>query len=179
MKKIFAILMAAVMMFGAVACGGGNESKAEDGSKVDMSKYPSDINEWSGQNLIDYFTEAGVFVGTKEGDESWLQDHVNYWSGMPVNECAGYWTGDETVMIMMLILKKDLADSSEEQYNEWMTTIKDTKKLPGELSTFAVDHLAGNIAFIYANTTLDEAVYNAMEAAYQDLIKALNVTPEF
>lgn len=184
MKKAVAILMAAVMLLGAAACGGnGDKGKVENNngneSKVDMSKYPGDIKEWSGQNLIDYFTEAGIFTGTKEGDETWLQDHETYWPGMPVDECAGYWTGDDSVMVMMLVLKDDLTDSSKEQYDEWISTIKDTKKLPGELNTIVVDHLVGNVAFSYSTTILDEDAYNAMEKAYQDLVEALKVTPEF
>lgn len=180
MKKVVCILLAGMMLLGMAACGGGNggESKA-DGSSVDMSKYPGTVGDWTGQNLIDYFKEAGIFTGTKEGDETWLQDHTTYWPGTPVSECAGYWTGDNSVMVMMLVLKNDLTDSSEKQYNEWISTIKETKKLPGDYNSFVVDHLVGNVVFIYSTTTLDEAVYNAMETAYQNWVTALKATPEF
>ena len=38
-----------------------------------MSKYPADINEWTGQNLVDYFEEA---VNFPDDCESWVQDHL-------------------------------------------------------------------------------------------------------
>lgn len=169
--------MVLAIVLGMAACG-KDEKKEPDTAKIDMSKYPADVNEWSGQNLIDYFVEAGVFTGTQSGDETWLQDH-EYWTGMPVSECAGYWTGDSTVMIMMLLLDDSQADSSKEAYDEWMTSIKEKKTLPGEMNMYIVDHLVGNIAFIYSTITMDDGAYNAMEQAYQDWVKALNVTPEF
>ena len=126
---------------------------------------------------MDYFTEAGVFKNGN-GFETWMQPHAMYWDNTPVNECVGCWD-DTTVSITIAILGTDNADSSEEQYNEWMTNIKEKKALPGDYSSLTIDHLVGNVAFQYETTVLDDETYNTMTDAYNYLVKSLGVTPEF
>lgn len=176
MKKVFSTLLALALALSLAACGGSG-GKSGGGSDIDMSAYPSDINEWTGQNFIDYFTEAGVF-GTADGGESWLQDHADYWPGTPVDDCAGWWD-DMNNMIVITILKPDIADSSQEQYDEWMTAIRDTKAFPGDYAALGADHLVGNVVFEFETTVMDDEIYEKMNTAYQDLVKALGVTPEF
>lgn len=192
MKKVFAILLAAVMLFSFAACsasaGKDNKDDADTSNQIsnaevkdlgiDMSKYPSDINEWTGKNFADYFTEAGVF---KDGDgyETWIQDHSVQWGGTPVDECVGCWDDAETFSIMILTLNTKNADSTDEMLNEWLTSIKEKKACPGDFSVLTVDHLVGNVAFEFEATILDDDVYNAMTDAYNYLVKSLNVTPEF
>ena len=189
MKKVLAIVLAAIMVMALAACSANTGKDGQDNTsdpasstsdtvKVDMSKYPSNINEWTGQNFVDYFKEAGVF---KDGDgaETWMQPHEMYWDSTPVNECVGCWDDAETYSIMIAILGPNNADSSEEQYNEWMTSIKEKKACPGDYSAFTIDHRVGNVAFEYEATILDDDVYNAMTAAYNYLVDSLGVTPEF
>ncbi|MCH5317504.1 MAG: hypothetical protein J1E05_05960 [Eubacterium sp.] len=183
MKKVLAIALALIMLFSFAACAqsnpnGGNETPNNAQiNAVDISKYPADINEWSGQNFIDYFKEAGVFVD--EGDkETWLQDHAMYWPGTPVNECAGFWDDAGSIFVMLFILKEDLADSTPEAYADMLNGIKENKKIDLEMQAMPIDHLLGNVAFCTSLTT-DEDTYNAMEAAYNQLVSDLGVTPEF
>lgn len=186
MKKIAAIFFACLMLITFVACGtqngenSGKTPESKDGATldIDMSKYPADINDWTGKNFTDYFTEAGVFYDGN-GAEIWFQNHADYYPETPVDECVGWWTDDGTASVMVILMKKELADSNEEQYNEWMTSFKTSKAAPGDYNLMTVDHLVGNVAFEYEKTILDDTVYNKMEAAYQNLLSALNVTPEF
>ncbi len=177
LQRLTVVCMAVVLTLGLAACGAKGGDSKKEGSKIDMSKYPSKIEEWSGQNVNDYFKEAGVFYDGN-GGEIWLQDHATYWSGMPVKECAGWWTEDGS-MAMIFVLSGSEADTSEEQLNEWIEAIKADKKLPleGEM-TIAIDHLVGNLAFSYS-TVLDEDAYNAMDAAYKNLVEALGAKEEF
>lgn len=192
MKKALSIALAVLMVLSLAACGkktNNNESKPNESKPgesanadvieitIDMSQYPSKLEEWTGQNLIDYFKEAGVF---KDGDgfETWSQEHAMYWDNTPINECVGCWD-DTSVSIMIAILSADNADTSEEQLNEWVTHIKEKKALPGDYSSFTVDHLVGNLIFSYEATVLDDEIYNKMTAAYNYLVKSMGVTPEF
>lgn len=176
MKKLMAAFMAMILAFSLAACGGDGGNK--DGGEVDMSAYPADINEWTGQNFIDYFTAAGVC----EGCEPWTQDHASYWPGTPVDECAGWWDDAGMVNVMIFILSPDNADTSQEQYDEWMSCIREKKLLTEEegYMPISIDHLVGSVAFGFNETTvLDEDILERTVAAYENLIAALGVTPEW
>lgn len=181
MKKFLAVLMIAAMVFTLCACGGGTGSGGS-GAEVDMSAFPADVNEWTGQNYIDYFKAQGLFI--EEGSyETWLQNHTDYWPGTPIEECAGWWdANDETGMsgyVMILIASPDLADSTEEAYDQWMSYIKENHKLTEEYTSLKVDHLVGNAAFCYSELTLDEEELAKIEAAYEQFIADTGATAEF
>lgn len=149
---------------------------AGDGS-VDLSKYPADFNDWTAQNLIDYYTEAGVFTAAADR-ETWLQDHANYWSDTPINECGGYWNDEGSILIMFFTFDENVADTTAEEVQEMMDFIREKKQLTEDYMSQPIDHLAGNVAFSFIYTTEDD-VYEAAEAAYEQLMSALGVTPEF
>lgn len=129
--------------------------------------------------MVDYFTEAGVFTNK---DWVWVQSHEEYWANTPVYEASGYMDNEGTVTIMFFTFKNDLADVPEGDVQKFIDGIKSSEDhmFPeyGEIVPMPIDHLIGNIAVNYSYTT-DEAVYNAMDKAYNDLITALGVTPEF
>lgn len=172
MKKVVALLLTFIMLLGLVACGNGEKDKEDGKISVDMSKYPAAIAEWSGQNFIDFFKDAGVFYDGN-GAETWLQDHVDYWPGTPVNECAGWWTDDGSSMVMVFVLKEDIEDSSKADYDAWLKAATETKKLPGDYSALQADYVVGNVIFSFETTILDDAVYNKMSDAYKYLVEKI------
>ncbi len=177
MKKTAVIFLTLLMTFLTAACGGSSDGGKTDGGKVDLGSYPENLDEWSGQNFIDYLTETGVFYDG-DGAETWLQNHEDYWPGTPVRECAGWWTDDNSSMAVILILSSDEEDTSEAQLEEWKAAIVESKALPGDYSVITVDHLAGNVAFGYS-TILDEEIYEKMDAAYRELVEAVGAKEEF
>ena len=85
MKRLIAVLLVLTIVFTFAACGGDSASSGSDAgdaqtSGVDMSAFPADVNEWTGQNYIDYFKAQGLFI--EEGSyETWLQNHAEYFPG--------------------------------------------------------------------------------------------------
>lgn len=207
MKKVLAILLALMMVLTLASCsssggkdstgggnndnssiGGNNDNSGKDGENndnsgkdggldIDMSKYPATIEEWTGQNFVDYFTEAGVFKNS-DGLETWMQDH-EYWTGMPVSECVGCWDDPGMFVVIITILTPDLPDSSQEQYDEWMAGFRENKTCPDEGVYLYPDHMIGNVIFEYETSILDEELYGKMSTAYENLVSALGVTPDF
>ena len=181
MKKALALLLTLLMVLSLTACGASKPAQTEapaEAAGVDLSAYPEKLEDWTGQNFIDYFKAAGVF---KDGDgyETWLQDHANYWPGTPVNECAGCWDDAGTFMVMIFLFDGSNADTSEEDLNTWLDGIREKKTLPEEYMSMPVDHLVGNIGFTYEIYIQDEDAYNAMNDAFHALMQAKGVTPEF
>ena len=198
MKKLLALFLAVMMVLSLAACAdsgggdtgnpnsdagtqesnpaGGGESKEPSGGGA-LSGYPADLNDWTGQNFIDYFTAAGVFT-EGSGRESWLQDHADYWPETPVSEAVGYWDDDGLILIMILTFDGSLPDTTPEAASDMKDYIRGNKMLPEDFGSFPIDHLVGDVAFCYMLTT-DDDVYNAMDAAYNDLVTAMGVTPDF
>ena len=179
MKKFLAILLAGLLVLCLAACG-GNEN--EGPQEVDMSAFPADVNEWTGQNYIDYFKAQGLFI-EKGSYETWLQNHAEDWPGTPVSECAGWWdandeTGDHGY-VMILIASPDLADSSQEAYDEWMSYIRENKALTEEYTALGIDHLVGNAAFAYSELTLNDDEVAKIEAAYEQFIRDTGAAADF
>ncbi len=168
MKKLTAIVLALVMVLALCACGTSNGGGDSD---VDMSKYPTDLNSWTAQNFNDYYTACGVYT---DSQYAYIQDHATYWVGTPVDEAGGYMDDVGATSIICLVDP----DSTEGDANALLEYIRANKTLDEDLGSMAVDHLAGNVVFIYGISS-DEDFYNAMEKATQDLFTALNVTPDF
>ncbi len=168
MKKLLALILSLTMVLCLAACGGGDDKSGE----VDMSKYPADINEWTAQNFNDYFTEAGVYT-----NEDWVnfQDHAQYYSGTAIDEAGGYM--DDAGMINIAVFIVD-PDSIEADGEALLNYVKENKCLTEDFSAMPIDHMVGNALFWYSYTS-DEEVYNAFEEAYNNLVEALGVTPEF
>lgn len=180
MKKILAVILALGMVLGLAACGeGSGKGDASGGGDTDMSKYPAKLEEWTGQNFLDYFTDAGIFYDKENEAETWLQNHAEYWPETPVKECAGWWTDDGMAMVMIFVMGSDEADTSEEQLAEWRESMKNTKGLPGEFaaSGVTVDDLSGNVAISYGGV-LDEQLYSNVEAAWKGLLEKLGAASE-
>lgn len=177
MKKLMAILMALTFVFSLAGCGGGG-SGAD--SIVPVDSVTVDVNNPDGQAVIDYFKAAGLF-NEDGGMEIWSQNHEEYWPETPVKECVGWWhPEDETKPYMMILLFDDsLADSSKEDYDEWLNYIRENKALTEEYTALRIDHLVGNIAFAYSELTLDDEDLAKIEAAYEQFIEDTGANTEF
>ena len=188
MKKtlISILILAMISCFAACSAEAPEKSASSSAESAASLSQPSgsagviDPSDWSGQDYIDYFTEAGLFTD-REGYETWIQSHEDYWPGTPVRECAGWWdlAGDE-VCVLIVLLDPELEDISEEEYEEWMTEIREERELPGSYAMLGtVDHLAGNTAFCYTDTTLDEESLEKVEEAFAGFFRDAGITPEF
>ncbi len=167
MKKLLTVLLAAVMVFAMAACGGGGEK-----ATVDMSKFPSDLNEWTAQDFNDYFEAAGCYT---DKNLIYIQDHATYYAGTPYNECGGYMDEDGLYFTGVWTMNPD---DSEGSVSEVIDYVRENKTLPEEFGSLPVDHLIGNFIFVWGLSS-DEDFYNSMETAYNDLVEALGVTPDF
>lgn len=185
MKKLLAILLALMLVLSLAACGGdkdGGDTKdpnetQTNGTDVDLSKYPADLGTWTAQNLLDYFTEAGVFTEGSDR-ESWFQDHANYWSDTPFNECSGYWDDLGEIQVMFFTFDDTLPDTTPEEVAAMKESIKANKFLPEDYSAMPIDHMVGNVAVSYMLST-NEEFYNKMDAAWNALVKATGATLDF
>lgn len=171
MKKLITLMLSLLLVLSLVACGASDDKKAEDAA-IDMSQYPADPNEWSGDDLARYFKEAGVF--TKE-DYLYVQDHATYYAGTAVDECVSYM--DDDGLIMICIFNTDPANGDAD-VDAFLAEVKENHTLPEDFSSMPVDHMIGDLIFFYSFTA-DEEVYNAMETACQQLAKDLGVEMEF
>ena len=176
MKKLLALLLVMVMALSLVACG-GNANKGET-KEVDMSKYPADINEWTEKQLLEYFKEA---VPALQSCEDWYQPHVPYWAGYPFDNCAGTWNDDGDIQIECRTFGVNNPDTTAEEIEAWKQQFRDDPNhgyVTEELLLTANSHMAANVIINYEYTT-DEDVYDALEAAWNNLVTALNLTPDF
>ncbi len=176
MKKLFALVLAMLMVLSLVACGG--KTNYGETKEVDMSKYPADINEWTEKQLLAYFTEA---VPALESCESWYQPHEIYWAGYPLNNCAGTWNDDGSIQIECRTFGVNNADTTPEEIEAWKQQFRDDPNhgyVTEDLLLTANSHMVGNVLINYEYTS-NEAVYDALEAAWENLVAALNLTPDF
>lgn len=129
--------------------------------------------DWTSTDIVNYFTEAGVFT-----NEDWVyvQDHPTYYAGTAVHECAGYM--DEEGLVMICVFNTDPNNGETLDVDAFLQGVRDTHALPEDLSSLPVDHMVGDLIFFY-RFTADETVYNAFDAAYEQLVAALGVTPDF
>lgn len=193
MKKVLAIVLAAIMVISFTACGAnkGNDDKKTDSPSsstptndkinVDMSKFPADFNDWTAQNVLDYFTET---VNFPSDCETWVQDHAEYWAGMPIYEVAGIWNanGADDIIVMFTTFNPDSPDTTPEEVEAVQKIIREDKNhdyTTEEIFLGPQDHMIGHVAFSYGVTTTNEEVYNEVEAAYNQLVKVMGVTPDF
>jgi ABC-type transport system substrate-binding protein len=180
MKKVLSILLAAALALSLAACGGSTTKTAEDSAAedaaatVDLSAYPDSLDEWTSQNFIDYFQSFGLFTDG-DGFETWTQDHATYWPDTPVDECVGWWSDDDTVMVMICMLSADNADTDEDQLDEWLTSAQEDNTFPGEYATVPVDYVVGHVTFTFESTILDDTIYTAFSEAYENLVSSVGV----
>ena len=181
MKKLLALILAMMMALSLVACGdSGNNPSAPSGGDigVDLSAYPTDINEWSAQQLLDYFKEA---VPALNECEDWFQPHVPYWTDTPINDVSGTWNDDGTIQLECRTFDPENPDTTPEEVEAWKQNFRDDANHGYVTDEFFIDtnsHMAGNVVVNYEWTTNDD-VYEALETAWNGLVSALGVTPDF
>lgn len=191
MKKVLAIVLAAIIVMALAACSantGKDDNKDNDSASstsgtinVDMSKYPADFKDWTAQNLADYFNEA---VNFPSDCETWIQDHAEYWANTPVYEISGIWNADgaDDVIVMFTVFNSDGPDTTPEEVEAIQNAIREDKNhdyTTEDLMLGIQDHMIGHVSFSYGFTTTNEEVYNEVEAAYNNLVEAMGVTPDF
>ena len=199
MKKLFAIALALVMVLALAACSGSNNTpdpteapkatgvpqateapEVTDAPEVTedpkqsggLEGYPADPSDWTSEDIIRYFKEAGVFT-----NEDWIvvQDHPTYYPGFAINECVSYMDMDGLVSIG--IFNTDPANGDAD-VDAFLAGVRETHAFPEDLGSVPMDHMIGDLLFWYSFTA-DEDVYNAMDAAYNKLVEDLGVTPDF
>lgn len=176
-KRFMAMACVIMMSVSLVACGGSEAGKNKTTTKaeesgIDMSKYPAEINEWTAENFNDYFKEAGLY--TKD-EFIYVQDHETYYAGLPIDTCGGYMDDEGLYFTGVFILDPD---STEADGKAFLEHVKANKAFTEDLGSLPIDHLVGNVAFMYG-LSVDEEFYNAFDAAYNELVEKLGVTPEF
>lgn len=176
MKKLLAMVLAVTMLFSLTACGSKDNGK-DNGKKqeVDMSAYPTDINEWSVDNLMDYFTKAGLF---EKEDWKYVQnedDCVPAETG--ISKIGSYMSDDENGNETVFLFWFD-PNASESKVKEQFDFIKENKTFDSAFDMQPVDHVIGNFAVSYS-LSLDEDFYQEADDAYKKLVEELKITPEF
>ena len=146
---------------------------------VDLSRFPSSLNEWTGQDFIDYFALAGVFA-TGKGYAVWVESHEKNWPKTPVAECAGWRSTEDGGVGMILVYRfsGEFGDTSPEECADVLAYIRESKALPLTMTGVPVTHLAGNVGVSVAYTR-DKEVRGKAEAAWAELIEKLGAAPEF
>lgn len=166
MKKLVTIALTLILALTLAACGGAKQPAGPD-----LSKFPKDLKEWSATDYNNYFIAAGVY------DEKigYVQDHATYWFDTPV--CEGSGAMDDAGDVMVFIFTFDPA-AQDADVPAFMEELRTSKAFPEELSGLPMDHMAANACFCFQFSGSEE-VYQAAEKAFQDLMTAMKVTPDF
>ena len=186
MKKVLAIVLAVVMLFSFAACGsqGANHGYIPEDvqiNEVDLSKYPADFSQWTAQNIMDYFWEA---VDYPRDCETWLQNHAEDWAGMPIYEASGIWNADgaDDILIVFFTFDPTSPDTTPEAVEEVKEIIRNDKNhdyTQDGIYLGPQDHMVGHVSFSYGFSTYNEEYYNKTEAAYNQLVESMGLTPDF
>ncbi len=93
MKKIFTILLSILLVTSLAACS----SSGDEESSFDFSSKPEDFEEWTTQDVIDYFYGIGVFT---DEDAQYIQTDVTD-NPCPdsLTELGSYMTDTDTILI--------------------------------------------------------------------------------
>lgn len=185
MKKVLAIILAAVMAVSFAACsanGGSNEGAQNEPAantaavnKVDLSAYPADINEWTVDNLMDYFTKAGCF---KNEDWKYVQNEEECEPAtLGLSKVGSYMSDDEDGNEVVFLFWFDPA-ASQAKVKEQFEYIKANKTFDEAFDMQPVDHVIGNFGVSYS-LSIDDEFYNSMDAAYNQLVTDMGLTPAF
>ena len=190
MKKLLTLLLALAMVLSLTACGSASNGAAPAASAapaanesagaddIDRSADPADFSDWTAQDVMDYFNAS---VPELAGCEDWFQDHATYWAGFPIDVAAGTWDDEGTIQMEVYTFNPDNPDTTPEEVEEWRQHIIDDPQhgyVTDDIFLMAVSHMIGNTMINY-EYTMDEDAYNAIDAAYNNLVSAMNLTPEF
>ncbi|MDO5410805.1 MAG: hypothetical protein Q4F21_10180 [Lachnospiraceae bacterium] len=177
MKKFLAVSLAVIIIFSLTACSSAGD-KTEGGgksAKIDLSAYPADFNEWTVENIMDYFTKAGLF--TKEDWKCIQNEDECAPAEIGISRIGSYMSDDENGNQSVFIFWFDPA-ASESKVKEQFEFIKANKTFDSAFDMQPVDHVIGNFAICYS-ISLEEDFYNAADAAYKKLVEDMKITPAF
>lgn len=174
MKKIIAMILALMLALSLAACGETNNTDGDPdsaGNTVSLEGYPTDINEWTTDDFVNYFTEAGVFTDS----EALYISGTDVWAGTALSGNVFY--ADSTGLCSINIYLFD-EDNPAADVPAFLSYVRENHTFDESLYLQPVDHLVGTVAFTYSPTT-DEEIFEAMDAAYNALVEGLGVTPDF
>lgn len=97
-----------------------------------LEGYPADPSDWTSEDIIRYFKEAGVFT-----NEDWIvvQDHPTYYPGFAINECVSYMDMDGLVSIG--IFNTDPANGDAD-VDAFLAGVRETHAFPEDLGSVIV-----------------------------------------
>ena len=171
MKKLFAIALVVIMALSLAAC----DSKPQEETTAkgpDLSQFPADLKDWTAADYNNYFIQAGVY---ENNDKAYVQDHASYWVNTPIYEGSGYM--DDVTGDYIFIFTFD-PDSKEADVPAYMDSVRATKSTGKDYSDIPIDHMVANMCISYTFCQT-ESVYQAAEKAFNDLVAAMNATPDF
>ena len=179
MKKLIIILFITVLAFAFSACGDPKDPE-DTAPETDMDQYPAEIIDWTSENFMEYFKAQGI-LPIDEGYGPGVGSHADYWGGTPVKESISWsFTDDGLDNLYVLILDPDLGDVSDEESSYWVNFIKTERGLPYEAAILGkVDHMVGNVIFLYSSLCEDPDIIAKEEAAYDKFLKDTGYTAEF
>ena len=160
MKKIIAVALIAVFCLSLTACG-------DEG--VDMSKFPKKFEQWTEDDVMNYFVAAGVF----DQENARFKHDKEYYTGTPVSGCVGYLTKDTESYVSIWYVNE-----SEEGGDEFLEACRKDKTLGEDLEDMELDHMVGRFLVSYGMSA-DSDYVKKMEAAWQQFLKDTKATPDF
>ena len=164
MKRWITMFMAVVMVFATIGCS------AKPAGQPNEKMRPSDLWEWSDQDMNDYFTEKGVY---QNKDWVYIQSK-EFWQNMPVAGASGYQATDNSYEAVITVLRIT-DEGAEDMIKEIVESNPHSSSL---LNGLVFDAMVGPFAFCYSYSLSDE-VREAMKFAIADLAAEMNVTPDF
>ena len=177
MKKLVALFLAVIMVVSLAACsvdltkGKDEKDQEENGTgEVDMSKFPADLEDWSDEDMNNYFIAKGIYE-----NQDWVYvQPKDMWVDTPVAGASGYQATDNSMTAVITVLRIT-DEGAEEMIKEITESDPHTSTI---LNGLALDAMVGPFAFCYS-FSLSEDVKTAMKEGITDLAEAMNVTPAF
>lgn len=156
------------------------DDKTEDESKdneagIDFNAYPADINEWTIDDIMDYFTKAGVFENDKW---KYIKDEAECNAEVYGFNREGSYMSDDQNGSATVFIYYFAPDASSDKVKKQFEYIKANKTFDEAFDMQPVDHVFGNFAISYS-LSLDSGFYEKVDKAYNVLVDSLGINADF